>query len=195
MPENAPLADGCLSPRAVSALARRIDRPLVLVGLMGVGKTSVGRRLAAALRFDFVDADEAIEEAAQMAIPEIFERYGEAYFRAGERRVIARLLDEAGAGCVVATGGGAFVDDETRALVLARGIAIWLDSDLETLVERVGRRATRPLLRQGDPHAILARLKAQREPAYAQAPIRVESRSGPHGRTVSNILRALDAWL
>ena len=195
MPEPATLQAATPSPAAIDALARRIDRPLVLVGLMGVGKTSVGRRLAAALRFAFVDADEAIERAAQMAIPEIFERYGEPYFRAGERRVIARLIDEAGRGTVIATGGGAFADPETRALILARAIAIWLDSDLDTLVERTSRRATRPLLRDGDPREILGRLKAAREPAYAEAPIRVESRLGPHQRTVAAILRELDAWL
>jgi shikimate kinase len=195
MPEPASLSPATPAPQAVEALARRIDRPLVLVGLMGVGKTSVGRRLAAALRFAFVDADEEIERAAQMAIPEIFDKFGEPYFRSGERRVIARLIDEAGRRSVIATGGGAFVDAETRALILGRAIAIWLDSDLDTLVERTGRRGTRPLLKSGDPREILARLKAAREPAYAEAPIRVESRLGPHQRTVAAILRELDAWL
>ena len=191
------LEAGPLPPREIAALARRIDRPLVLVGMMGVGKTSVGRRLAAALGFAFVDADEAIVEAAQMPIPEMFATYGEAYFRSGERRVIARLIDEAqgGAGHVIATGGGAFADPETRALILLRGIAIWLDSDLDTLVERTGRRPTRPLLQTGDARETLARLKAAREPAYAEAPIRVASQPGPHHRTVAAILRELDAWL
>jgi shikimate kinase len=197
MAEPAPLDTGTLGPGEIEALARRIERPLVLVGLMGVGKTSVGRRLAAALRFGFEDADEAIEEAAQMSIAEIFERYGEPYFRSGERRVIARLIEEAAGapGKVIATGGGAFVDPETRALILERGTAIWLDSDLDTLVERVGRRPTRPLLKQGDPREILDRLRAEREPAYAEAPIRVESRGGPHQKTVSAILRELDRCL
>ena len=184
------------SQREIEALARRIDRPVVLVGMMGVGKTSVGRRLAAALRFGFVDADEAIEEAAQMAVPEIFETFGEAYFRGGERRVIARLLDErhGGAGNVIATGGGAFADPATRALILERGIAVWLDSGIETLLDRVGRKSNRPLLQNGDPRETLARLKAERDPLYREAPIHVESRSGPHQRTVAAILRKLEQW-
>ncbi|QGN53717.1 shikimate kinase [Novosphingobium sp. Gsoil 351] len=184
------------TPREIEALARRIDRPVVLVGLMGVGKTSVGRRLAAALRFGFVDADEAIEEAAQMTIPEIFEGFGEAYFRDGERRVIARLLDERpkGAGTVIATGGGAFVDPATRALILERGIAVWLDSDIDTLLDRVGRNSNRPLLRHGDPRETLQRLKAEREPYYREAPIHAASRPGPHQRTVGAILRELEKW-
>lgn len=183
-------------PAAIEALARRLDRPVVLVGLMGVGKSTIGRRLAAALGWGFVDADEEIEVAAQLSITEIFERYGEPVFRDGERRVIARLMDEArdGAKKVIATGGGAFVDPETRALILERGIAVWLDSDLETLLERVGRKSSRPLLRQGNPRETLARLKTEREPAYADAPIRVESRTGPHQRTVAAILKELEAW-
>ena len=183
-------------PREIEALARRIDRPVVLVGMMGVGKTSVGKSLAAVLRFGFVDADEAIEEAAHMAIPEIFERFGEDYFRSGERRVIARLLDErrGAAGTVIATGGGAFVDPATRALILERGIAVWLDSDVDTLLERVARNANRPLLRQGDPRETLTRLKSEREPFYREAPIHIQSRPGPHQRAVAAILRGLEQW-
>ena len=184
------------SPREIEALAARIKRPLVLVGLMAVGKSTVGRKLAALLQFGFVDADEEIEKAAQMTIPEIFETYGEPYFRSGERRVIARLIDEAQNGrTVLATGGGAFADPETRALILERGIAIWLDSDVDTLLERVSRKANRPLLTGGDPRATLERLKAERGPAYAEAPIRVESHAGPHQRTVLAILAELDEWL
>ena len=182
-----------LSTDKIAALARRINRPLVLVGMMGVGKTSVGRRLAGVLHLPFSDADAEIVHAAQMSIPEMFEQFGEAYFRDGERRVIARLV-EGGRG-VIATGGGAFVNPETRALILAKGIAVWLDSDIEVLLERVQRNANRPLLQGGDPRAILARLKAERESAYAEAPIHVTSGPGPHTRAVSHILKGLDAWL
>ena len=196
MPEPSSPEASTPSPGEIEALARRMDRPVVLVGMMGVGKTSVGRRLAAVLRYDFVDADEAIEEAAQMSVAEIFERYGEDYFRGGERRVIARLLNErnAAAGSVIATGGGAFVDPATRALILERGIAVWLDCDIDTLLDRVGRNANRPLLRQGDPRETIERLKAEREPLYREAPIHVASRPGPHQRTVAAILRGLELW-
>jgi shikimate kinase len=181
------------SDSAIRELAARIDRPIVLVGMMGVGKSTVGRKLAQLLGLPFADADEEIEQAAQMSVAEIFERFGEAYFRDGERRVIARLMD--GKPSVVATGGGAFVPAETRALILAKGVAIWLDSDVATLVERVSRKDTRPLLRDRDPAEILARLKAEREPAYSEAPIKVLSKSGPHGETVNRILQELDSWL
>lgn len=186
-----------LSVGQIEALARRIDRPLVLVGMMGVGKSTVGRKLAALLRFAFVDADEEIEGAAKMTIPEMFETYGETYFRDGERRVIARLIHDAAnaGGRVIATGGGAFVDPETRALILDEAIAIWLDCDVDTLVERVGRKGNRPLLRQGDPREILTRLRDERAPAYSAAPIRVECMHGPHQQTAIRILQALDAAL
>ncbi len=190
------LDDGLLSRGEIDALARRIDRPLVLVGMMGVGKTTVGRKLAQVLRLPFVDADEAIEEAAHMTIAEMFEAYGEASFRDGERRVIARLIGEP---CdrpkVIATGGGAFCNAQTRAQILEKAIAIWLDADLEVLIERVGRKHNRPLLKQGDQREILARLKAERAEVYAQAPIRVQSGNGPHARTVSYILKEVSAWL
>lgn len=182
-----------LSDSAIRSLAARIDRPVVLVGMMGVGKSTIGRKLAQLLGLPFADADEEIERAAQMSVAEIFESFGEAYFRDGERRVIARLMN--GGPMVLATGGGAFVQPDTRALILERGVAVWLDSDLKTLVERVGRRDTRPLLREGDPKEIVARLKAAREPAYAEAPIKVMSDTGPHGEAVGRILQALDAWL
>jgi len=183
------------APRAEGRdqLRARIQRPLVLVGMMGAGKSTIGRRLAAALDFSFADADEEIVEAAQMSIPEIFDAYGEPSFRDGERRVIARMLE--GGPRIIATGGGAFALPETRALILERGTAIWLDSDLDTLVERVTRKDTRPLLRGGNPRAILERLLEERRPAYAQAPIRVMSDAGPLAETVSRILVELDAWL
>ena len=182
-----------LSRAEIAALAARIDRPVVLVGLMGVGKSSIGRRLASALGVSFVDADDAIEEAAQMTISEIFEKDGEQEFRDGERRVIARLTEECHG--VIATGGGAFVNEETRALVLDKGIAVWLDADIDTLVERTARKQNRPLLKNGNPREILMRLKQERDPAYAQAPIHIVSKTGPHQRTVDAILKAIDQWL
>lgn len=141
----------------------------------------------------FVDSDQEIEEAAQLSIPEIFERFGEAHFRDGERRVIARLVEE-GAG-VIATGGGAFMNAETRALILQNTIAVWLDCDIDTLVERTSRKDNRPLLKDGDPHEILSRLHKQREPAYSQAQVRVTAQDGPHEDTAMSILEAIDAWL
>ena len=181
------------APADLAGIAARITRPVVLVGLMGVGKTTVGRRLASLLRRDFVDADEAIVEAAQLSIPEIFEQFGEPYFRDGERRVIARLIEE-GHG-VIATGGGAFVDPSTRALILERAIAVWIDADIDTLVERTARRNTRPLLKNGNPKDILTRLAAERAPFYAEAPIRVLSENGPHADTARAIIEAIDQWL
>jgi shikimate kinase len=181
------------TPADVAALAARLARPVVLVGLMGAGKSTVGRKLAALLNRDFVDADDAITEAAQLSIPEIFEQFGEPYFRDGERRVIARLIEE-GQG-VIATGGGAFVDPSTRALILERAVAVWIDCDVATLVERTARRNTRPLLRGGDPHEILTRLAAERAPFYAEAPIRVVSENGPHADTARAIIEAIDQWL
>lgn len=183
------------TPGAIEALARRIDRPLVLVGMMGVGKSSVGRKLASLMRCPFLDADDEIERAAQMTIPEIFDTYGEDYFRDGERRVIARLIEDDGAMKVIATGGGAFCNEETRALILDKTIAIWLDSDVNTLVERTARKDNRPLLKQGDPREVLARLRDERKAAYSQAPIHVMSTSGPHRHTVEKVLKGLETWL
>lgn len=185
------------SAQEVATLASRIERPIVLVGMMGVGKSSVGRRLAALLGYTFVDADEEIEHSAQMTIPEIFDTFGEAYFRDGERRVIARLLggEEGGSHIVVATGGGAFCNAETRALILEKGIAVWLDSEVDTLVERTSRKGNRPLLRNGDAREILGRLRTERQPHYAQAPIHVLSDSGPHHLTVNKVLQGILEWL
>jgi shikimate kinase len=175
------------------ALAARMTRPVVLVGMMGVGKSTIGRKLAQVLHLPFTDADDEIERAAQMPISEIFERFGEAHFRDGERRVIARLLDRGPA--IIATGGGAFVQAETQELVLDKGLAVWLDCDVDTLVERVGRKDTRPLLRGGNAREIITRLKAEREPAYARAPLHVQSGAVPHGETVTRILKAIEQWL
>lgn len=164
-------------------------RPLVLVGMMGSGKTTVGKRLAGRLHWPFVDADAEIERAAAMPIAEIFSRFGEAHFRDGERRVIARLLDDGHR--VIATGGGAFVDPDTRALILKKGTAIWLDADIPTLAARVGRRSHRPLLVGKDPLVVLGELAAVRNPYYAQSHIRIISRETPHDVTVDAILAAL----
>ncbi len=166
-------------------------RSIVLVGLMGAGKTCVGRKLATRLGCPFVDADAEIEAAADCSISEIFEKYGEAHFRDGERRVIARLL--AGAPCVLATGGGAFMDPQTRAVIAERGCSVWIEADLDILVKRTARKNTRPLLRQGDPRAILGRLKEQRDPIYALADIKVKSSEGPPEETVEAIVSALQA--
>lgn len=182
---------------AARAIAQRIGRPIVLVGLMGVGKSTVGRRLAGMLGTEFHDADDAIEDAAQMSIAEIFEQFGEEYFRDGERRVIARLIEDSARnkGGVIATGGGAFCNAETRALILEQAIAVWIECDIDTLVERTSRRNSRPLLRGGDPHEILSRLHRERKGFYAQAPIRINSRNGPHHGTAMAIIEAIDRWL
>jgi shikimate kinase len=165
-------------------------RRIVLVGLMGAGKTSVGRRLAKALGAPFVDADEEIVAAAGMSIADIFETYGEPVFRDLERRVIARLLD--GPPGVLALGGGAFVDPSTRARVKEKAVSIWLDADLDTLVERTSRkRATRPLLKDGDLRAKLARLLEERASCYAQADHRVESGARPPEEIAAAILQLL----
>jgi shikimate kinase len=166
-----------------------IDRPIVLVGMMGVGKTSIGKRLALRLGCDFVDADEEIERAAGMSIAEIFEKFGEPYFRDGERRVIARLID--GTPKVIATGGGAFINGETRALILSRALSIWLDADIRILADRVSRRSNRPLLKDRDPVEVLTELGKVRNPLYATANIHIRSDASPHGRTVENILKAI----
>ena len=177
----------------ITRIAERICAPIVLVGLMGTGKSTVGRKLSEMLARDFVDADEEIEVAAQRSIAEIFDEFGEAYFRDGERRVISRLMEEKSG--VIATGGGAFVDAETRALILDKAIAVWIDSDIDTLVERTSRRNTRPLLRNGNPKEILTRLFEERQAYYRQAHIRVESKNAPHVETAQAILEAIDQWL
>ncbi len=174
---------------SASQAETRVERPIVLVGLMGVGKTTVGRRLAQRLHLPFVDADHEIEAAAGMSIAEIFERYGEPVFRDGERRVIARLVR--GRPKVIATGGGAFMAEATRKLVLATCTTVWLDADIDVLVERVGRKDNRPLLKGGNAGEKLRALAAVRNPFYALAPIHVKSRSAPHDATIEAILEQL----
>jgi shikimate kinase len=170
----------------------RIDRAIVLVGLMGAGKSTIGRRLAKRLGLPFVDSDEEIERAADHKISEIFDRFGETGFRDGERRVLRRLI--AGPPKVIATGGGAFMEGETRTLILERCIAIWLDAEPETLAERVARRDSRPLLRGKDPLPVLRDLGERRNPVYAQAHLHVRSEAVPHERAVDRIVEALDGW-
>ncbi len=164
-------------------------RTLVLVGMMGAGKTSVGRRLAEKLEMTFIDADHEIEEAAGKTIPEIFADHGEAYFREGERRVITRLLENGNQ--ILATGGGAFMNDETRKQVKDKALSVWLKADVDLLLRRVGKRDNRPLLKQGDPKTILENLLSVRGPFYAQADITVESQDAQHSQTVNDVIRAI----
>ncbi len=168
-------------------------RSVVLVGMMGAGKSSVGRRLGLRLGIPFVDADNEIEKAAGMTIPEIFSFHGESYFRGGEARVIARLLEEGPQ--VLATGGGAFMLEETRAVVAGKGISIWLKADFDVLMRRIRRRSDRPLLKTEDPGATLRRLMDERYPIYALADITIQSRDAPHERIVDEALAALAGCL
>ncbi len=175
------------------ALPWRAPKTIALVGLMGAGKSSIGRRLAQALGLPFIDADSEIEAAAGSSIEEIFARDGEAAFRTGERRVIARLLE--GPPQVLATGGGAFMDPSTRALIRERAISIWLRADVDTLLVRVGRRHNRPLLKAGDPRTVLTRLIEERYPVYAEADITVDTMEGPPEATLAKVIEALDHLL
>ncbi len=175
------------SSQAIRAALGR--RSVVLVGLMGCGKSAIGRRLASKLGLPFVDADEEIERAAGKSIEDIFAEHGEPYFREGERKVLARLLRTGPQ--VLATGGGAFVNDETRAAVGESGVSVWLKADLPLLVRRVGRRGNRPLLKDGDPETVLRNLMTTRYPVYAEADITVESRDVPHEVIVTEIVDRL----
>ena len=181
-------------PVSAQTLGRRLDRTIVLVGLMGAGKSCIGKRLAAGLGLPFVDADREIETAAGgCSISDIFALHGEKVFRDGERRVIQRLLGNPVH--VLATGGGAFMDPSTRALVKERGLSVWLKAELEQLLKRIGRRNDRPLLRDVDPRQKLADLMAARYPVYAEADLTVESADGPPDVTVQRVLRAIEAEL
>ena len=174
----------------LSALGPRL---IVLVGMMGAGKSTIGRRLAARLRLPFVDADSEIETAHAMPIPEIFEKFGEPYFRDGEARVIARLLESGPA--VLATGGGSFMREETRRRVHDKAVSIWLKADADIIMRRVKRRADRPLLQTADPAATVGRLIAEREPIYQDADITVSSRDVPHDKIVEECIDALHGRL
>jgi shikimate kinase len=181
--------DGTGSQPQASLGAALGRRSVVLVGMMGAGKSSVGRRLAGRLDLPFVDADTEIEKAAGMSIPEIFSSHGEPYFRAGEARVIARLLE--GGPQVLATGGGAFMNAETRAAIRANGLSVWLRATLDVLNRRIKRRTDRPLLKDSDPTETLRRLIEERYPVYAQADLTVESREVPHETIVDEIVAGL----
>jgi shikimate kinase len=187
------------SPAAASAaqeaeiVATLGPRSVVLVGMMGAGKSTIGRRLAARLRLPFVDADTEIEAAADMSIPEIFATHGELYFRDGEARVIARLLD--GGPGVLATGGGAFMREDTRGRIRDKAVSIWLKADADTIMRRVKRRVDRPLLQTADPAATVARFIEERHPVYQQADITIASREVPHEKIVEECIVALHEHL
>lgn len=168
------------------------NHPIVLVGLMGAGKSSVGRRLAEKLGFPFIDADHEIEAAAGKSITEIFADHGEDYFRDGERKVIARLLG--GGAQVLATGGGAYVNEETRARIRDGGVSVWLKAPLPLLMKRVMKRSDRPLLKTDDPEAVMRRLIDQRYPVYGLADLTVESRDVQHAQMVNDVIKALAQW-
>ncbi len=166
-----------------------LTRPVVLVGLMGAGKSTIGRRLATVLDLPFIDSDNEIVEAAGCSIADLFETYGEAIFRDLEQRVLMRLVS--GSPCVLATGGGAFINPQIREAIKERAISVWLKADLEILLERVSRRDTRPLLKTGDKGAILSRLMDERYPVYAHADITIDSNAGLHEAVVENVVHAL----
>jgi len=184
-PDQHAVADGMLA--AIGT------RSIVLVGMMGAGKSSVGRRLAARLSLPFVDADNEIESAAGMTIPEIFAVHGEPTFRSGEQRVIARLLETGPQ--VLATGGGAFMNAQTRDAIRARGVSVWLKADFDVLMRRIKKRGDRPMLKTDDPATTLRRLIEERYPVYAEADLTIESRDVPHGAVVDEIVDALERHL
>jgi shikimate kinase len=181
------------SPLATALAAAVATRSIVLVGMMGAGKSSIGRRLAKKLDLPFVDADAEIELAAGMPITDIFDHHGEAYFRSGEARVIARLLDQGRQ--VLATGGGAFMNPGTRALIAGKGISVWLRAEPDILLRRIKRRSDRPLLRTTDPEATLKRLIEERYPVYTEADVTIHSRDVPHEIIVDEIIGAIAARL
>jgi shikimate kinase len=189
------LQNGIAGPVATAGLLDRLGaRSIVLVGMMGAGKSSIGRRLASRLNIPFVDADTEIEKAAGMSIADIFARHGEADFRSGEARVIARLLD--GGPQVLATGGGAVMNADTRAAIKAKGVSIWLTAEVDVLMRRIHkRRHERPMLQTADPAARLRELLAEREPAYALSDLTVQSREVPHEAIVTEIVSALVDFL
>jgi len=186
------MARRSIAKETESVRQRLGTRPIVLVGLMGAGKTSVGRRLAEKLGIPFVDADHEIERAAGKTIKDIFAEHGEPYFREGERRVIQRLIGDGAQ--VLATGGGAYMNDETRARIQEHGISVWLKASLPLLMKRVSKRQDRPLLQAEDPEGVMRTLMEKRYPVYALADVTVESRDVQHGQMVNDVIRALAQW-
>uniref|UniRef100_E6VKP6 Shikimate kinase n=1 Tax=Rhodopseudomonas palustris (strain DX-1) TaxID=652103 RepID=E6VKP6_RHOPX len=193
MSETVPTAAAGRSPEEAAIVAALGDRPVVLIGMMGAGKSTVGRRLALRLGLPFLDADTEIETAAAMTIPEIFQTHGEPHFRDGEARVIARLLD--GGTKVLATGGGAFMREETRDRIRDKAISLWLEAEADVILRRVKRRADRPLLKPPDPAGTIARLIAERYPLYREADITIASRDVPHEKIVDECVAALHHYL
>ena len=192
MSEKASPANASATQEAEIAAALGV-RSVVLVGMMGAGKSTIGRRLSARLRMPFLDADAEIEAAAGMTIPEIFSSYGEPYFRDGEARVIARLLDNGPV--MLATGGGAFMGNETRDRIRDKAVSIWLKADADIIMRRVKRRSDRPLLQTADPESTIERLISEREPVYRQADLTIWSRDVPHEKIVDECIEALHARL
>src|ERR1700736_473543 len=192
MPETVTPAGASTSQEAEISAALG-TRSVVLVGMMGAGKSTIGRRLSARLGLPFLDADTEIEAAAGMSIPDIFETHGEPHFRDGEARVIARLLDSGPA--VLATGGGAFMREETRGRIRSKAVSLWLKADADIIMKRVRRRADRPLLQTADPAATVGRLIEEREPVYQHADLTIWSRDVPHEKIVEECIDALHAWL
>lgn len=183
-----------LAHGGAAGLAGRLgNRPIVLVGLMGAGKTAIGRRVAAELRLPFVDSDHEIEAASRMSVPELFEKYGEDEFRALEQRVIVRLLHDGAR--VLATGGGAFINAETRAAIRAQAVSVWLKADLDTLMGRVTRKQNRPLLKTDNPRAVMEKLMEVRYPVYAEADITVQTRDERREVIADEVIAAVDAFL
>jgi len=182
-----------LDDRIAHMLSSLGTRSIVLVGIMGCGKSSVGRRLAQRIGLPFVDADNAIEEAANMSVAEIFAEHGEPYFRSGEERVIARLLGDGPQ--ILATGGGAFMSETTRNAIMQQGISVWLKADLETVMARVRKKTTRPLLQNPDPEGVMRGLLETREPVYARSDLVVHSRDVPHEIVMEEIIVAVDDHL
>ena len=187
------LAQNSKDERPVQIRAALGSRSIVLIGLMGAGKTAVGRRLANKLELPFIDADTEIEMAAGASISEIFAEHGEAYFRQGEGKVISRLLESGPQ--VLATGGGAYMNADTRTAIKAHGLSVWLKADVKVLLKRVGRRGNRPLLARGNPEGVMQKLMDERYPIYAKADVTVESRDVPHEVIVNAVVEALSAKL